>query len=40
MKSQAGSFVLGFVVASIVWVVALTILGDRLLEVFSHFSGR
>jgi hypothetical protein len=40
MKSPAGGFVLGFVVASIIWLVALTVLGDRLLSAFSHFSGQ
>jgi len=39
MKSPAGYFVLGAVVASVFWLIALTALGDQLLNVFSHFSG-
>ncbi|HML28325.1 MAG TPA: hypothetical protein PKE16_05705 [Hyphomicrobium sp.] len=39
MKSPVGGFVLGFVAASVLWLVALTVLGDRLLDTFAHFSG-
>jgi hypothetical protein len=35
----AGYFVLGFVVASALWLVGLTVLHDQLLSVFSSFGG-
>jgi hypothetical protein len=34
-----GYFVFGFVVASALWLVALTVLHDQLLSVFSGFAG-
>ena len=38
MKST-GYFMLGFVTASALWLIGLTVLHDQLLEVFSRFSG-
>ena len=38
MKST-GYFVLGFVAASALWLIALTVLHDQLFQVFSSFSG-
>jgi hypothetical protein len=35
----AGYFVLGFVVASALWLIGLTVLHDQLLGVFSSFAG-
>ncbi|CAA2142511.1 hypothetical protein [Hyphomicrobium sp. ghe19] len=39
MKSPAVYFVLGFITASVIWLLVLAFLNDELLRTFSSFSG-
>ncbi|MET0408910.1 MAG: hypothetical protein ABW006_11130 [Hyphomicrobium sp.] len=39
MKNSVGYFVLGFVAAAVIWLIAVRVLGDQLLNTFARFSG-
>ncbi|WP_290979288.1 hypothetical protein [Hyphomicrobium sp.] len=39
MKSPAGYFILGFIVASVLWVIGLAALNGELLRTFTGFTG-
>ncbi len=39
MKSPVASFVLGFVTASVIWLIGLAILNGELFRTFISFSG-
>ncbi len=39
MKSPKGYFVLGFVTASVIWLIGLAVLNGELLRTFTGFTG-
>jgi hypothetical protein len=39
MKSPTVYFVLGFVTASVIWLIVLAVLNNELLHTFTSFSG-
>ncbi len=39
MKSPTVYFVLGFVTASVIWLIVLAVLNNELLHTFTGFSG-
>jgi hypothetical protein len=39
MKSPTGYFVLGFITASVIWLIGLAVLNGELFRTFTNFSG-